>query len=51
MIEASVRLSVVELMAVDFTSPVYLPQIGCSYMVVDVENDNNDTYKLKLIQI
>lgn len=51
MVDAEVRMSVLELMAVDFTRPVYLPQVGRKYMVVSVENSSDDTYKLKLIQV
>ena len=50
-IEVIVRLSVVQLMQVDFTRPIYIEQLGRQYLIESVESDNNDNYKLKLLQI
>lgn len=50
-IDVMVKLSVLELLAFDFTRPVYINQLGRSYLVESIESDNSDIYKLKLIQI
>ena len=50
-IEVTVRLSVFELKDFDFARPVYINQLGRSYLVESIESDKSDIYKLKLIQI
>lgn len=50
-IEIAVRLSILELMAIDFTAPVHINQLNRDYLIVSVESDTGDNYKLKLIQI
>ena len=50
-VEVVVRLSILELMAIDFTAPVHINQLNRDYLIVSVESDTGDNYKLKLIQI
>ena len=50
-IDVMVKLSVLDLLAFDFTRPVYINQLGRSYLVESIESDKSDIYKLKLIQI
>ena len=50
-IQVNVRLSVLELKDFDFSHPVYIPQLGRTYLVKTLETDSNDTYKLTLVQI
>ena len=46
-----VRLSVLDLLAFDFERPLYINQLGRSYLVESIESDSGDNYKLTLIQI
>lgn len=50
-LEVIVRLQVLELMAVDFTHPIYITQLGRNYLIVSIESDQGEQYKLKLIQL
>lgn len=50
-VEVVVRLSILELMAIDFTAPVHINQLNRDYLIISVESDTGDNYKLKLIQI
>lgn len=50
-VTANVHLSVLELLSLDFTKPIYINQAGRSYIVLTLENDGGEIYKLKLIQI
>ena len=50
-IEAIVRLSVLDLIAFDFAKPVYITQLNRSYLVKTLETDSGDNYKLTLVQI
>lgn len=50
-IELIVRLSVLELLDFDFSHPIFIPQLGRTYLVKTLETDSNDTYKLTLVQI
>ena len=50
-VEVKVKLSVFDLLAFDFTRPVYINQLGRSYLVESIESDKSDIYKLTLIQI
>lgn len=50
-IVVTVRMGVLDLLAFDFTRPVYIKQLNRKYMVKTLETDSNDTYKLTLVQI
>lgn len=50
-IEVQVRLTVLELLAVDFTAPVHINQLNRDYLIESIENESGEIYKLKLIQI
>lgn len=50
-VEVKVKLSILELLAFDFARPVYINQLGRSYLVESIESDKSDIYKLTLIQI
>ncbi len=50
-IEVIVRLSVVQLMQVDFTRPIYIEQLGRQYLIESIETESNNRYKFKLVQI
>ena len=50
-IEAVVRLSVVDLLNFDLGRPVYFEQLGRQYLIESVESDQGEQYKLKLIQL
>ena len=45
------RLTVLELLAVDFTAPVHINQLNRDYLIESIENESGEIYKLKLIQI
>ena len=51
MVEVVTRMSILDLLKVDFTKPVYINQLASAFLIVDISNDNKDTYKLKLIKI
>ena len=51
MVEVVTRLSILDLLKVDFTKPVYINQLASAFLIVDIGNDNEDTYKLTLIKI
>lgn len=50
-IEALVRLNELDLVALDFTRPVYLAQTGQYYAIKSVQADDSDLCKVELIQI
>ena len=50
-IDLITRLDVLDLMSFDMGRMVYVPQLGRNYMVVSIENDSAEQYKLELIQI
>lgn len=50
-IEVLVRLNELDLVALDFTKPVYLAQTGQYYAVKTVQADDSDLCKVELIQI
>lgn len=50
-LEALVRLSVVDLLNFDLGRPVYFEQLGRQYLVESIESESGDKYKLKLVQI
>lgn len=50
-IEAIVRLGILDLLDFDFERPVYINQLGRSYLVKTLESDSADKYKLTLVQI
>lgn len=50
-IEAIVKLNELDLVALDFTRPVYLAQTGQYYAIKTVQADDSDLCKVELIQI
>jgi len=50
-LELVVRLTLFDLRHFDFTKPVFIPQLGCNYLVQNLQSDKGDNYKLELIQI
>lgn len=50
-LEVMVRLDFFGLRDFDFERPVYIKQLGRSYIVIKVETESGDTYKLTLLQI
>lgn len=50
-IEAIVRLSVLDLIAFDFAKPLYIKQLNRSYLAKTLETESGDNYKLTLVQI
>ena len=50
-VEVIVRMQVLDFMAVDFTRPVYIEQLGSSFLVVSIESDNGDSYKIKMVKL
>lgn len=50
-IEAIVKLSELDLVALDFTRPVYLAQTGQYYAIKTVQADDSDLCKVELIKI
>ena len=50
-LEVVVRLQTLDMIAFDFARPIYIPQLGRSYICESLESDNGEQYKLKLIQI
>ena len=50
-VEVIVKLSVLELLDFSFEHPIFIPQLGRTYLVKTLETDSNDTYKLTLVQI
>lgn len=51
MLEVAVRLSVLDLISLDFARPVHIEQLGRNYLIKSVETDSGDLYKLTLVQI
>lgn len=50
-VELVVRLTALNLIAFSFENPIYIPQLGRSYIATSLESDKGEFYKLKLIQI
>ncbi len=50
-IQVIVRLPILDLMAFDFTRPVYIKQLNRSYIVKTLETESGEQYKLTLVQI
>lgn len=50
-VEAIIRLSIVDLLNIDLGRPVYIEQLGRQYLVESIESDQGEQYKLKLIQL
>ena len=50
-VEAIVRMQVLDFMAVDFTHPVYIEQLGSSFLAVSIESENGDSYKIKMVKL
>ena len=50
-VELVVRLTALNLIAFSFEHPIYIPQLGRSYIATSLESDKGEFYKLKLIQI
>lgn len=50
-IEVTVRLSVLDLMAVDFARPVYINQLAAAFILLEINSDKGDSYKFKLLSI
>lgn len=50
-IEITVRLTLLELIAFDFERMVYVPQIGRQYFVTKIDSEGGDNYKLTMLQI
>ena len=50
-VEVIVKLSILELLDFNFEHPIFIPQLGRTYLVKTLETDSNDTYKLTLVQI
>lgn len=50
-VEVIVRMQVLDFMAVDFTHPVYIEQLGSSFLVVSIESDKGDSYKIKMVKL
>lgn len=50
-IEVTVRLSVLDLMAVDFARPVYINQLAAAFILLEINSDKGDSYKFKLLKI
>ena len=50
-IKLTMRLTVLQLLSLKMDAPVYIEQLGRSYLIVSIESDNADNYKLTLIQL
>lgn len=50
-VEAIVKMSVLELMEFDFTRPIYIKQLSRSYVVKSLDSEGGDNYKLTMLQI
>lgn len=50
-VEAIIRLSIVDLLNIDLGQPVYIKQLGRTYLVDSLETENGDNYKVKLVQV
>ena len=50
-VEVVVRLGSLDLIDFDFEHPAYIPQLNRAYIITSIESDNNEKYKLKLMQI
>lgn len=50
-VEVIVKMSILELLDFNFEHPIFIPQLGRTYLVKTLETDSNDTYKLTLVQI
>ena len=50
-VEAVVRLSVVDLLNFNLGRPVYVSQLAASFIVIEIDSDGGDQYTLKLAKI
>lgn len=50
-VEMVVRLSVLDLLALDMARPVYIAQLGRKYLIESLESDQGENYKLTLVQM
>lgn len=50
-VELITRFDVLKLLALDLGAMVYVPQLGRNYVIVALEGDDADKYKLELIQL
>lgn len=50
-VEVIVRMPVLDFMAVDFAKPLYIEQLGSSFLVVSIESDKGDSYKIKMVKL
>lgn len=50
-VEAIIRLSVLDLININLGQPVYIKQLGRTYLVDSLETENGDNYKVKLVQV
>ena len=50
-VEAIIRLSIIDLLNIDLGRPVYINQLGRKYMIKTLESDQGDNYKFTLIQM
>ena len=46
----TLRLNILELLGINFERPLYIAQLGRIYLIESVESDNDDNYRLTLIQ-
>ena len=50
-LEVTMRMNILELIAFDFERPLHIKQLGRKYLVKSIESESGDNYKLTLIQI
>lgn len=50
-IKLTMRLTMLQLLSLKMDAPVYIEQLGRSYLIVSIESDHDDNYKLTLIQL
>ena len=50
-VDVVVRLPILDLIKFDFARPIHIVQLNSTYLVKNLETENKDNYKLKLVQI
>lgn len=50
-VECTVRMGVLELLGFDMERPLYVNQLGRAYIVVSIESDSGDNFKITMVQI
>ena len=50
-VEVIIQLYIVDLLNINLGQPVYIKQLGRTYLVKTLESESNDTYKLTLVQM